>query len=109
MDEASPNGGAGGLGQKGEEEADAVMSHLVLDDRTWFLAESFKVCFMSVCVGGMHTFIGVYVCVDEGWGIVSINKHMSRHPQNPHENRTTSPWWWPRPREETPTTCSSPH
>ena len=36
----SPSGSAGG---KGEEEADAVMSHLVLDDRSWFLSESFKV------------------------------------------------------------------
>lgn len=31
-----------GLGYEGEEEADAVMSHLVLDDRSWFLTDSFN-------------------------------------------------------------------
>lgn len=56
FDEASPNGGGGsngGVGQKGEEEADAVMSHLVLDDRTWFLAEAFRVC----AFGGLGWFL----------------------------------------------------
>ncbi|GAB5036658.1 ankyrin domain protein [Nannochloropsis oceanica] len=41
--EEEEEGGAGGSpSTKDEEEADAVMSHLVLDDRTWFLDESFK-------------------------------------------------------------------
>lgn len=65
FDEASPtnagNGGAngnGGVGQKGEEEADAVMSHLVLDDRTWFLAEAFRVG-LFVCIVYIYIYMSV--------------------------------------------------